>query len=161
MPSLPPPPPPRRRFRPTPRLLSPLDVRLEVRSWHSPLPPVVGAVSLICWNIEGLVSRLAEPGFVDYISSYRICCFLETYTGENFDFSLQFDGYCAFHAPAVKLSHHGRRSGGVVMLIENSLARHVTRLSCACDNVVVARLYVAGYYDILLLVESHYKSHQQ
>ena len=115
------------------------------------LIPKTSKISMICWNIEGLASRLTEPGFITSIDFYHISCFLETFTGDTFDFSTYFDEYLVFHTPAIRSSHDGRRSGGVVMLIKNCLANYITQLPTNHNNLLAARLYFAGFFDVILI----------
>ena len=122
---------------------------VNILSGH--LLPEMDTIFLVCWNLEGLTSRLTEPGFLAFISLYHICCFVETFTGENFDFGSYFDEYIVLHAPAIRLSHYGRRSGGVVMLIKNCLSRFITQLPSNHDYLLAARLHYAGCYDIVLV----------
>jgi len=88
-----------------------------------------------------LSARLNEPGFLSYVFQFDICCFLETFTSDNFDFAMYFDDFVPFHSPGKKLSVHGRRSGGVVVLVRKRLNSHVSRILVQHDNVVVFRVY--------------------
>ena len=88
----------------------------------------------MCWNVEGLCSKLSEPGFLDYIKLFDVCCLTETFSSPTFDFGVYFNEYTAMHLPGIKLSSQGRRSGGVVMLAKKDL--NVTRLSTGCDTIV-------------------------
>ena len=86
-------------------------------------------------------ARLSEPGFFTYVLQFDICCLLETFTPDNFDFDIYFDDYVSFHFPGKKLSVHGRRSGGVVVLVRKRLKTLVARIPVQYDNVVVFRVY--------------------
>lgn len=93
---------------------------------------------------------MAEPGFLDYISSFDICCLIETFTHDDFDFSSLSDNNVIFHAPAVRLSRFGRRSGGAVLLVKKLLAPHVTRVKCTHDSMVILR--VCNYFNTDFIV---------
>ena len=92
----------------------------------------------MCWNIEGLCSKLSEPGFLEYIKRFDICCLTETFSSPTFDFSVHFKEFTALHLPGIKLSSRGRRSGGVMMLIKKD--HRVTRLSTGCDTILAFRI---------------------
>ena len=94
----------------------------------------------MCWNIEGLSSRCGEPGFLNYITTFDACCFVETFTSECFDFQIHFADYFVFHSPAIKLSHHGRRSGGALILLKKNVQCAVMEIRCALDNTVVLKM---------------------
>jgi len=105
----------------------------------------------VCWNIEGLQSRLAEPGFIDYISRFDVCCFVETFTSENFDTAAYFNEYHVFHSPAVKLSHHGRRSGGVLALVKNTVTENVIEVTCEHDNMLILRFPTLRCNELIVI----------
>ena len=109
------------------------------------------STDIVSWNIEGLASRLNEPGFVEYLSSFDICCLVETFTSENFDFSIYFDEYLVFHSPAIKLSSHGRRSGGAAILIKKSYSMKVTLIPCRQDNMVAVKISSPDGHDIVII----------
>ena len=83
------------------------------------------AVKLLCLIlilcVERLTSRLSEPGFAEYVMLFDMYCMVETFTSENFDFTVYFDDFLSFHCPVEKLSHHDRRSGCVVVSVKKSL----------------------------------------
>ena len=107
-------------------------------------------LSIASWNIEGLASKLGEPGFMDYVLSFDICCLLETFTPENFDFSSLSNENVVFHAPAVKLSHRGRRSGGVVIMAKRAIAQRIFEVKCAHDNMIILR--ISGFTSDVIMV---------
>ena len=101
-------------------------------------------------EFEALSSRLTEPGFIEYLSSFSICCLVETFTSENFDFSIYFAEYLVFHSSAIKLSSHGRRSGGAVILIKKSYSLKVTSIPCRQDNMVAVKISSPDGHDIVI-----------
>ena len=102
--------------------------------------------------MEGLASRLSEPGFVEYVLTFKMCCFVETFTSPDFDFAPYFSDYVVLHSPAVRLSHYGRRSGGVVVLIKKSFSEHVSQLPYSFDNMIVVKISSPGLDDLILFV---------
>ena len=96
-------------------------------------------LSIVSWNIDGLPSKFAEPGFLDYVTSFDVCCLLETFTSEEFDFSVHFSDYHVFHSPALKLSLRGRRSGGILVLVKKTVTCQVSQINCDKDNMIILR----------------------
>ena len=95
---------------------------------------------LVCWNIEGLPSKVYEPGFLNYLANFDICCLVETFTSCDFDFGNHFSEYNVFHSAALKLSHRGRRSGGILILVKKVLQYEVTHISCSKDNMLILKV---------------------
>ena len=89
---------------------------------------------LLC-NVEGIVSKLKDTSFVSFISCYDFVCFLETFV-DTFTSTL-FPSFTSFVTPAKTLSHHGRRSGGVTVLVRNVLMRFVKQIEVDYDNVII------------------------
>lgn len=72
-----------------------------------------------------MITKISDPDFLDYITSFD-CCFLsETFTLPSFDFDIYFKDFIVLHAPGVKLSKRGHVSGGSVLLIKKYLSEHV------------------------------------
>ena len=91
-------------------------------------------------NVEHFVAKISEPDFVSYVKSFDIFCALETFTADQFDFSTHFQDYHVFHRPAIKLSTHGRRSGGVAVLVSKRLMPFVTQIDCKYDNMICIQI---------------------
>ena len=108
-------------------------------------------ISLLCWNIEGLSSRLCEPNFVQHVLTFDVCCFVETFTSAEFDFDIYFSDYFVFHSPAVKLSHQGRRSGGVVTIVKKSFSNTVCQLPCIHDNMIALKFGSTSQGEVILV----------
>ena len=89
-----------------------------------------------CHNVEGLSKKLCEDDYVDFIHKHDIFCLKETFTHDNFDFSLLFDEYEHFHKPGVKLKEKGRRSGGIVVLIKKTIVKYVELIDCEAKNMM-------------------------
>ena len=88
-------------------------------------------LSFLHWNVCGLLSKLSDKDFIDYIVSFDFDCLVETVV-ENIDSSLLTN--CAVYCkPAVKLSKQGRHSGGILCLIRNSLVPFVRKLNSNND----------------------------
>ena len=81
--------------------------------------------SLSCWNIGGLVQHLSEPDWIRYVQKLYFIILVETFVDTSLDLSHVFSDHVQFLSPAVKLSHHGRRSGGVTVLVRKNLKQFV------------------------------------
>ena len=93
-----------------------------------------------CHNVEGLSKKLCEDDYVDFIHKHDIFCLQETFTHDNFDFSLLFNEYEHFHKPGVKLKEKGRRSGGIVVLIKKTIAKYVEPIDCEAENMICVKV---------------------
>ena len=72
----------------------------------------------------------------------------------QFEFSIHFSDYAVFHSPAKKLSKHGRRSGGVAVLIHKTVMPLVTHIQCEHDNMIrfkLAKDAVGSDRDLLII----------
>jgi hypothetical protein len=54
--------------------------------------------------------------------------------------SLTIDGFTAFVKPAIKLSHLGRASGGVAVVVKNKLNGVIESIDVEFDNIVLLKL---------------------
>ena len=77
---------------------------------------------------------------MSYIDKFDVACLTETFADSTFDFSRLFAGYVKFAAQAKKLSTQGRNSGGVLLLIRQSLSAFVKKLEVDCENTVVVKI---------------------
>ena len=80
-------------------------------------------LSFITWNVDGILSKLDDSDFISYISSFDFICMVETFV-DHFQSSL-FPEHTDFCSPALKLSDHGRRSGGFVTLIKKKKKKRI------------------------------------
>ena len=90
-------------------------------------------------------------GFLTYLYSFDVCCLTETFTSSDFDFSIYFSDYNIVHSPGIKLSLHGRRSGGVVILVKKSLELNTTFLDTNIDTVLALRLHGPNIKETILM----------
>ena len=91
---------------------------------------------MLTWNVGGLLSKLTDNDFVDYIKSFDVICLTETYVEYNLQIHV-FADFNMYFSPAKKLSHHGRCSGGVIVLVRTSLSHHFEQLQHAEQTVVL------------------------
>ena len=96
------------------------------------------SVRILNWNVEGLLSKLGEAEFIQYVSSFDIICFTETFLAYQSALDC-FPDFVQFSRPAVKLSNQGRRSGGVLILVRRALENFVEVIDLTPDNIVVLK----------------------
>ena len=92
-------------------------------------------LSILNWNVEGLLGKVCEADFMQYVSDFDIICFTETFL-ERVDPLDCFPDFLQFPSSAVKLSWHGRSSGGVLVLVKRALGKYVSVLDLSQDNMV-------------------------
>ena len=87
------------------------------------------------WNVNGLLTKVFDNNFVSFVSSFDFVCLVETFV-ESFTFHV-FPEHKVFCQPAVKLSRHGRPSGGVVCLIRKVLLPHIRQVKVDHGNYLL------------------------
>jgi hypothetical protein len=95
--------------------------------------------SCITYNVNGLLSKLEDSEFVNMLQNYDFVCLTETFLPFDFE-SILFDDYVIFSSHAVKLSHQGRHSGGVVVMIKKKYACYFEHIPNDIKNTVVLKL---------------------
>ena len=94
--------------------------------------------TFLCWNVEGLITKLSFPDFLPYVEQFSFVCLTETfveYIPDNI-----FLNFEHFISPAKRLSKLGRRSGGVLCLIKKEYGRYFEQVHCRYDNVIVFKI---------------------
>ena len=86
-----------------------------------------------------MASKLYDCDWVKYVELFDFVTLTETFIDNDFDLSGVFH-FIKFVCPAVKLSYHGRRSGGLLVMVKKQLAKFIERISVDCDNVIVLKL---------------------
>lgn len=97
------------------------------------------SLTFLTWNVDGLWTKLMDPDFLDYVSSFDVVCLCETFLNSKFSPPEKWSNFFPFCCPAAKLSHHGRSSGGVVVLVRNEYYDFVSRVDVSCDQVIVLK----------------------
>jgi hypothetical protein len=82
--------------------------------------------SFLHWNVGGLLPKLKDYNFVQYVSSFDFVCLVETFV-KDFKCSL-FPSHTAFAKPSSDLGRQGRESGGVVCLIRSTYLQYVRKV---------------------------------
>ena len=113
-------------------------------------------------NVENLVTKINEPGFVSFVKSFDVFCAVERFTSTPFDFSTHFDSYDVFHSPVIKLSARGSRSGGVAVFIDKTLMPFITLIELGHDNMICIKISknVVGQERDLLFVTVYVPPYQ-
>jgi exonuclease III len=94
----------------------------------------------MCWNVNGLATKLTDPDFVHFVTSYDICCLTETFSLPNFDFSVCFGDFIVLHSPAEKLTRHGRPSGGTVLMYRKELDSLISEVKTEFANILCVKI---------------------
>ena len=103
--------------------------------------------------MEGFWSKLEDPDFLTYIQSFHVVCLMETFL-ETFDNAAFLPSHQCFVSPALKISAFGRKSGGVLCFVHDSISDYVQRITVGYDNFVVLkfdRFLFGTAKDIFLL----------
>ena len=97
-------------------------------------------MNVIRCNVEGLLSKLYDNSFFKNLEDFDIICFLETFIDTDvlpYDLLPSFIGY---FSPALKLSAHGRCSGGAVVFVKKSLKDFCEIIKHDFDNIIALKL---------------------
>lgn len=97
-------------------------------------------LKLLMWNVEGLLEKLTDDDFCEYIYNFDIVCFCETFTFPNFDFRMKFNEYNFVHNAATKFTRMGRPSGGVILLIKKEIEEYVKIIETNLPNILCAEV---------------------
>ena len=95
--------------------------------------------------------KLYEPGFLNYLSRFDICCLTETFAAPNLDITKHLPDFETLQSPGIKLSTHGRRSGGVMMLVRKHLMSRCTLLDTECDTMLALRIQNRSLDDTIII----------
>jgi len=94
--------------------------------------------TFLCWNVEGVISKLNYPDFISYVERFPFVCLTESfieYAPDNV-----FPNFDLFISPAKKLSNKGRRSGGVLCLVRKELKLFFEPIPCRYDNILIFKI---------------------
>lgn len=111
-------------------------------------------------NIEGLLSKLDDKSLIDTINKYDVVCILESFITDIKVLENIFNNCSFYFKNAKKLSHQGRPSGGVLVLIKNHLVHklNVVEVNHVFDNIVCLRFdfkSLGADVDNLLLIAAY------
>ena len=106
------------------------------------------------WNVDGLLSKLNDPEFIDFLKSFSVICLTETHL-QYFDNENFLPDFECFVSPAQKLSLRGRYSGGTMCLISRTISRFFRIIPVSFENILTFRIDKELFKttcDIFLLV---------
>ena len=76
-----------------------------------------------------------------YICSFDFVTLTETFIEDSSDLCKHFfPDYKTFPVPAIKLSNHGRRSGGLLVMVNSSFINYIEQVHVVCSNVIVLKI---------------------
>ena len=70
-----------------------------------------------------MASKLYDCDWVKYVELSDFVTLTETFIDNDFDLCGVFHDFIKLVCPAVKLSYHGRRSGGLLVMVKKQLAK--------------------------------------
>ena len=90
----------------------------------------------IRFELDGTCYDVYFCNFIDYLSTFEIFCFVETWADKLNQFSL--DGYKCFDSIRIKHARAFRNSGGIATFVKNSLFDifTVTQLKSVSENIL-------------------------
>ena len=113
-----------------------------------------GSLTILNWNIGGLLDKICLDGFCDFINSFDIVGLSETYTNLRFDFSIKFKDFIVKHCPAENFSYLGRPSGGLVLFIRKSISDMIELVDTGISHVLgikIKKEYLNSNKDVLFI----------
>jgi exonuclease III len=77
-------------------------------------------VKFLDYNVNGLLDKLENSNFVNFLLLHDFICLTETFVANEFSSPL-FSDFVLFTSKARKFSHQGRHSGGIVVMIRKKV----------------------------------------
>jgi hypothetical protein len=96
-------------------------------------------IKFLNYNVNGLLPKLDNKDFMEYITNYDFICLTETFISFDLDAAL-FNDYMCYTSKAKKFTHHGRYSGGVIALIHKKFSKYVSLVSNSSENALVVKI---------------------
>ena len=97
-------------------------------------------VSILTWNIEGLLDKLKFTDVKAYLKTFDIFALLETLVQNVENIDNIFAAYEVYFYAAKKLKTYGRAMSGLVVFVKRNLCDHIQRLNNDCDFAIFLRL---------------------
>ena len=98
------------------------------------------SLKCVCWNIDGLASKLVDDDFIQYVQTIDIVCLIETFLDDTFDLTNHFCDYVIYLSPAIKHSYMGRRSGGLLLLVKKRLEMFVSKIELSAEHILALKI---------------------
>jgi len=109
----------------------------------------------VTWNIDGIKGKEFDIDFIHYIKKHHVISLLETWSTENSDFKVLEDTLHEYKLlvvkHGVKLSRHGRASGGILVFIKKSVIEYFHYIGDFECGVVVKVCDVVFDYPVLYI----------
>ena len=95
-------------------------------------------LKIMSYNIDGLLTKLQDFDFINFIESYDVVCLLETYMCDNVLPKHMFKSFLpVFFYPANLSSGYGRNSGGIIVLVKHKFKNIVSRIETDFHSSIV------------------------
>ena len=91
------------------------------------------------YNMNGLLQKIDKAHLTQYITYHDFVCLTESFVATSFE-SDMFNDYCIYTAIAKKLSHQGRYSGVVVVMVRKQYSPYVKQISTDLENMIVLKI---------------------
>jgi len=114
-------------------------------------------VKFLNYNINGLLQKIDNAHLTQYITSHDFVCLTESFVATSFESDL-FNHYWIYTAIAKKLSHQGRYSGVVVVMVRKQYSPYVKQISTDLENMIVLKIdneLLQKPNDVMMLVHSY------
>ena len=112
------------------------DSNLSISSYD--LPTDENKLNIISFNVAGLISKLDDNDFVQFLENFDIVCLLETIMINNTIPKTMFNSFLpAFFYPATKSTGQGRNAGGIVVLVKMKFKKMLSRVDFEFPNGIV------------------------
>ena len=98
------------------------------------------SLKCVCWNIDGLASKLSDDDFIPYMHPIDIVCLIETFLDDTFHLTNHFCNYVKYLSPAIKHSNMGRRSGGLLVLVKKRLETFVSKIELSAEQILALKI---------------------
>ena len=86
------------------------------------------------------MSKINDASFISFIRTFDVVCLLETFMHVDALPDSLFSNFEKYFSPAIKLSKHGRCSGGIYVFVKSTLSSIQIELSFDIDNVIALEL---------------------
>ena len=114
------------------------------------------SLTFLNYNVCGLLNKMNDSSFVNSICKYDFVSITETFVSYDFQSDV-FSDFCIFTSYASKLSHHGRYSGGVIVLAKKKYSKYFQRIKTDVPNTVILQISkeLTNYDKDVLFVSSY------
>ena len=98
--------------------------------------------NFLTYNIDGLLSKMCDSTFLNFVNDYDIVCLVETFMPENTLPQKIFPSFKVFFTPAFKLSKQGRCSGGVIVLVKKTFVPFIEEIKTNANNMITLHIRI-------------------